>query len=220
MERQDQLAAVAALGDPVRRALFEAVRQSPVPLGVDSLTRTLGIPRSTVVFQLQKLVDAGVLSIEFAKPGRRRGPGSGRPAKLYLPRQGEVAASVPDRHYDLAAQLMAAAIERSTASGSAVQQALAEVAFDVGSRLGADAGSIGEALRLNGFAPRTDGKGGYLLHNCPFHRLARSHTDVVCGMNGALLTGALQGCADKDHDVVPDPDGPYCCARIVRRQVE
>ena len=29
-----------------------------------------------------------------------------------------------------------------------------------------------------------------MLLNCPFHRLAAGHTDVVCAMNGAFLGGA------------------------------
>ncbi|MDQ6740003.1 MAG: helix-turn-helix domain-containing protein [Actinomycetota bacterium] len=217
LDQNGRLQAVAALGDPVRRSLYELLRHSPEPLSRDQLAGSAGIPRSTVAVQLERLVDSGVLSVEYHKRGGRSGPGSGRPAKLYHVVRPEVAASVPERAYDLAAGLMAAAIDKSDADGSPVREALSEVAFDTGRRLGAAAGTIEGMLTKTGYSPEPDGQGGYLLSNCPFHRLARSHTEVVCGLNGALLTGALQGCADSVHQVQPDPDGPYCCARIPRR---
>src|SRR5215203_943623 len=34
------------------------------------------------------------------------------------------------------------------------------------------------------------------LINCPFHALARTHTELVCGMNLRLLDGVLDGVAD------------------------
>jgi predicted ArsR family transcriptional regulator len=211
---QARLEAVAVLGEPVRRELYDAIRRSPVPLGRHELARTLRLPPSTVAFQLGKLVDAGLLETEFRKLGDRSGPGSGRPTKLYRAARSEVAAAVPDRHYDLAAHLLAAAITETASSGVGVQQALQEAAFGAGTRLGKAAGNLVTVLTDNGFQPRPDGKDGYVLENCPFHRLARAHTEIVCAMNGALLAGALEGCGDTSHEVVPDPTGPFCCARI------
>ncbi len=216
LDQNGRLMAVATLGDPVRRALYDLLRRSPEPLSRDQLAASAGIPRSTASFQLEKLVDGGLLSTEYRKRGARNGPGSGRPAKLYRVERPEVAASFPARAYDLAAHLMAAAIEISGAGGSPVREALSQVAFDAGHQLGAEAGTIEGMLIETGYSPEPDGQGGYLLANCPFHRLARNHTDVICGLNGALLTGALQGCADSTHRIVPDPDGPHCCARIPR----
>ena len=46
--------------------------------------------------------------------------------------------------------------------------------------------------RSNGFEPRTE-DGGIALANCPFHTLAREHTELVCGMNLRLIGGVLDG---------------------------
>ncbi|WP_427018673.1 helix-turn-helix transcriptional regulator [Pseudarthrobacter sp. P1] len=216
MAEPQRLAAVAALGDPVRKALFRLVQTSAEPLGREDCAAALGLPRSTALAQLDRLVDAGLLEVEFRKLGPRTGPGSGRPAKLYRAAVAEVAASVPERHYDLAAVLLARAVERSIATGGPVADALGEVAFAAGVELGEREGSMAAVLDATGYAPQDDGDGGYVLANCPFHRLARDHTEVVCSLNGALLAGALAGCADAGLQVVPDPGGAFCCARIER----
>lgn len=213
----ERLETVAALGEPVRREVYQALQRHGGGLSRSQLSELTGLSASTLLFHLEKLVDAGLLNVEFRKLNDRTGPGSGRPAKLYRLAHTEVSAAVPDRRYDLAAELMAAAIETSIRDGLPVQDALSKTAHDAGRRFGTEAGSIEGVLRGQGYEPHPDGEGGYLLSNCPFHRLSRSHTEVVCGLNGALLTGALEGCADATHAVTPDPGGPFCCARITRR---
>lgn len=208
--------AVAALGDPVRRTLYELLRRSPGSMSRDELAGSAGIPRSTAAVQLERLVASGLLSTENRKLSGRSGPGSGRPARLYRTVLPEVAVSVPERAYDLAARLMAAAIEKSSADGTPVRDTLEQVAFEAGNELGSAAGRIDGMLAQTGYSPEPDGQGGYILGNCPFHRLAHRHRDVVCGLSAALLAGALSGCADELHQVSSDPDGPYCCARIAR----
>lgn len=214
-----QLNAVASLGDPVRRRLFELLRESPHPLSRDDCADALQLPRSTIRAHLDRLVADGLLLVAFRKVGDRTGPGSGRPTKLYAVSIGEVAASVPTRHYDLAAELLAAAVQRSIDSRVAVEQALAEVAFDAGKRLGAEAGTIHNVLSSTGYDPRPDGEGGTIMANCPFHRLSQDHAGVVCFLNGSLLNGALAGCADGLHAVEPDAELSHCCARIVPREL-
>ena len=58
-------------------------------------------------FHLDKLADAGVVEVRFERTSGRTGPGAGRPSKLYRRADDEVAASVPDRRYDLAGSLLA-----------------------------------------------------------------------------------------------------------------
>jgi predicted ArsR family transcriptional regulator len=53
-----------------------------------------------------------------------------------------------------------------------------------------DAGPFADFLTGQGYCPADDGAGGLVLMNCPFHRLAAGHADVVCAMNGAFLGGA------------------------------
>jgi predicted ArsR family transcriptional regulator len=213
----ERLESVATLGDPVRREVYQTLQRNAEAMTRNQLAELTGLSSSTLLFHLEKLVNAGLLNVEFRKLGERSGPGSGRPAKLYQLAHAEVTASVPDRRYDLAAELMAAAIEASIRENVAIQPALSKTAYDAGRRLGLKAGSIDGVLDSSGYEPYPDGDGGFLLHNCPFHRLSRSHSEVVCGMNGALLSGALEGSGDVTHAVTPDPEGPHCCARITRR---
>lgn len=213
-----RLSAVAALGDPVRKQLFELVRGAGQALSRDECAEALGLPKSTVRVQLDKLVEERLLRVEYRKLGGRTGPGSGRPSKLYAVAQAEVSASVPPRHYDLAAALLAAAVQRSIDTGENVEESMAAVAYDEGLRLGAEAGDIHTLLAETGYSPEPDEAGGTIMANCPFHRLSEDHTGVVCSLNGSLLSGALEGCGDARHDLAPDAEMSHCCARLVPKQ--
>ncbi|MHA7269910.1 helix-turn-helix transcriptional regulator [Arthrobacter sp. HLT1-20] len=218
LNADQSLRAVAALGDPVRKRLFELVRDSAQALSRDDCAARLELPKSTVRAHLDRLVAEKLLVVQFRKVGVRTGPGSGRPTKLYMAACREVSASVPPRHYDLAAGLLASAVQRSIDGAVGIQQALAEVAHDEGRRLGEQAGTIHEMLSRTGYDPQPDGEGGTVMANCPFHRLSLEHTGVVCSLNGALLGGALAGCGDTAHALEPDSDVSHCCARLVRKQ--
>src|SRR6478735_5143890 len=209
-----RLAALASLGDASRRRLFEYVTGQPSAVGRDDAAAALDMPRSTASFHLDKLVRDGLLAVEFRKLGGKAGPGSGRPAKLYRPALDEVGVSVPERSYDLAGELMATAIESSIADGGAVREALADASYSRGRALGASGASLDEVLGSIGYMPEQDGEGGTILMNCPFHRLADGHTDVVCAMNGALLSGAAAACGIPEDKVVEDRTAGRCCARI------
>ena len=207
-------AAIAAvLADPVRRNLYDWIRRAPVPVTTDQAAAALGLPRSTAGFHLDRLVRDGALTVEHRKATGRAGPGSGRPAKFYAPATDELAVSLPPRDYELAGDLLASGVEAALAEGRPVDEALREVARAHGRQLGADAGSLETALRETGYEPVPQGD-GYEFANCPFHRLARAHTGLVCGLNGALLTGVLEGCGVDDLEVQPVVPPHPCCARI------
>ncbi|MET4093439.1 helix-turn-helix domain-containing protein [Arthrobacter sp. UYCu712] len=222
-----RIEAVASLGDESRRALFDFVSSSGDAVSRDDAAAALGLPRSTASFQLDRLVQDGLLAVEFRKLGGRGGPGSGRPAKLYRAAVQEVAASVPDRNYDLAAELMVSAIEDAAASGVPAREALLRAAFARGqatARAGTGAATFAEFLAAEGYRPEGDGEGGLVLLNCPFHRLAEGHAGVVCAMNGAFLGGAAEGCGlDPERIEALDIEDlralgaarpAQCCARI------
>jgi predicted ArsR family transcriptional regulator len=208
------MAALASLTDEKRLQLFELVAASPHAVGRDEVAQAAGIPRSTVSFHLDRLVQDGLLAVEFHKPPGRSGPGSGRPAKMYRTTAGEIGASVPDRNYDLAGELLAAAIERSETAGEPVREALRQVAFDKGRELAEGAESLEAFLAGTGYRPEPDGNGGYLLPNCPFHRLSQAYTGVVCSMNGAFLQGAAAGSGSSSERVAAADSPNHCCARI------
>ena len=186
-ELDSGLAAVAALTDGVRRAAYRAVLTAgPGPVGRDEVAEALGVGRTLAAFHLDKLADAGLLEVSYARRTGRTGPGAGRPAKLYRASTAEHVVSVPPRDYRTAAELLAESVERSGAD-----TALFDVAREHGRRTppGTD---VRDLLTAYGYLPE-DTPAGILLNNCPFHRLAEQFPPLICGMNLAMITGLLDG---------------------------
>ena len=49
------------------------------------------------------------------------------------------------------------------------------------------------------------------LVNCPFHALAAEHTDLVCGMNLALLESMVERVGDGSLTARLEPKPSRCC---------
>jgi predicted ArsR family transcriptional regulator len=206
----ERVAAVSALEDPARRALLEYVSAADGPVGRDDAAQALGLTRRATAFHLDRLAEAGLLGVEYRRLSGRSGPGAGRPSKLYRRPSDEVAVSVPERHYDLAGELLAAAVEADAAGAGPARVALLRLARAAGRELGEQAGSLEAVVREYGYTPRPGPDGATVLANCPFHRLARRHTDVVCGLNLELLRGAAEA-TGSFRQAVLDPAPGRCC---------
>ena len=211
------VAAVAALAEPSRRRLYDHVVRQPAPVSRDEAAAAVGLPRATVAFHLDRLVADGLLDVVFERRTGRTGPGAGRPSKLYRRADRAVEVSLPERSYDLAGDLLATALTEAEESGEAPRLVLERRAFERGRELAAGAGhgpaSVLQVLEENGFEPRTEG-GGIALANCPFHRLARSHTELVCGMNLHLIGGVLDGVRATGLVAHLRPEPGMCCVRL------
>jgi len=180
-------------------------------------------------FHLDKLEAEGLLDSEYSRPPGRSGPGAGRPAKRYRRSTRELSVSLPERRYDLVGRVMAQAIAAATASGSPVAEALREAAVTEGRQLGdrvntllgrrrspaASRRAITGVLADYGYEPRTGGD-VITLANCPFHALAREHTELVCGMNRDLLSGMLDTCDSGGMRACLDPAPGRCCVTLDR----
>jgi len=219
---------LAALAEPARRALYRFVVEQPGPVSRDQAAEGVGVARHTAKFHLDRLVEEGLLRVEFRRLTGRTGPGAGRPTKLYRRAEGEVAVSVPERHYDLAGQLLAGAIEASAAAGTDVVDALHEAAAEHGRAVagelpaGSGASATGGAAALeaarttlatHGYQPHVEGS-ELTLTSCPFDALARDHTELVCGMNLALLDEVAEA-AGLTARLDPAPD--RCCVVLAAR---
>jgi predicted ArsR family transcriptional regulator len=187
------------LADPVRRELYRWVVAQAEPVSRDQAAGGAGVPRHTAKFHLDRLVADGLLETEFRRLTGRRGPGAGRPAKLYRRSARQVSLTLPPRQYELAAQIMAAALD-----GGGGPEALATAAAEVGRQ----AGTTLEAL---GYEPH-ERDGVVELLNCPFHALAQEHTALVCGMNLHLVDALVEG---SDRRAVLDPAPGRCCVTVV-----
>ena len=207
------LSSLSQLDDPLRRQLYEYVAESDGPISREQAAAAAGIGRTLAAYHLDKLADAGLLTISYQRLTGRDGPGAGRPAKLYTRASQEMKISVPPRDYELLARLLVAAVEQDPSG--AVRAAVDDAALDAGRRAGAESDrDIIAALRSCGYRPHVDDDDCVSLRNCPFHMVARDHRDVVCGLNLRLVEGVIAGC---DHpeahaELTPHPD--RCCVVV------
>jgi predicted ArsR family transcriptional regulator len=215
--RTAQVEAVAALAEPTRRRLYDHVVRQPAPVSRDEAAAAVGVPRATVAFHLDRLVDDGLLDVVFERRTGRTGPGAGRPSKLYRRAECSVEVSLPERRYDLAGELLAGAVVEAEGTGERPAAVLARRAYERGRELtGAERGkgAVLAALETVGFEPRTEDDGAITLANCPFHTLAQEHTELVCGMNLQLLDGVLVGAAPSGLTAQLEPGPGRCCVRM------
>ena len=213
------LGGIGALAEPVRRALYECVVASAEPLGREQAAEAVGVPLHTAKFHLDRLVDDGLLDVEYRRLSGRTGPGAGRPAKLYRRSAREFAVSFPPRHYDLAGQILADAVDRA-GDGAALDSALSEAAQRaayrvVASRPPAEAPGerVDEVLAGLGYEPRAEASGLRLV-NCPFHALAQEHTALVCGVNRTFVQGLLDALGRTDVVACLTPTPGQCCVTV------
>ena len=221
------VAAVAALNDPTRRALYRYVVAQGVPVGRERAAAAVGVAPHVARFHLDRLHDAGLLDVESRRPAGRAGPGAGRPTKLYRPTTADFAVSVPERRYDIVGLVLSRAVATSLDEGTPLGQALEEAADEAGRGIGRHARAPRGPLRRKraalaaavdcldacGFGPRADGD-GYVLGNCPFRALAQEEPDVVCRMNLALVRGLLDEVGVPTANAGLDPAEGRCCVTV------
>lgn len=231
-----QVTGVGALAEPARRALYLYVVAQPDAVSRDQAAAGVGLPRHTAKFHLDRLVDEGLLEAEFRRLSGRQGPGAGRPSKLYRRAERQVEVTLPERHYELAGAILAAAVE-AAADGDPVLDAVARTARAAGRRMAtpvsdATPTDVGEpvvvldalvgVLRRYGYEPRREGD-RLVLANCPFHALARDHTQLVCSMNLEVVTALADELhARRGESTAPglhaearlDPEPGRCCVTL------
>lgn len=231
MERTDReahVADIATLDQPLRRQLYALLIERDDWLGRDAAAETLEVPRSVAAFHLDKLAEAGLVEVRFARLGGRDGPGAGRPAKLYRRSVKEVAVSLPDRRYELVGAILSDAVTDAAATGRPIDVAIADAARQAGHQIGtavrddlptsrtsADVRpGVLRALERLGYEPRICDS-DIVLANCPFHRLAARHRSLICGMNLDLLRGMTEGLPASERPAPRlEPAEGLCCVRL------
>jgi predicted ArsR family transcriptional regulator len=228
--RADPLAAISALGEPTRRALYELVAAVGDWVNRDEAAEAVGIERGTAAHHLDRLAADGLLEIDYQRLSGRQGPGAGRPAKLYRRAPRDFDVSLPPRDYELAGRLLAEAADRARTEGTDIVAALDEVASAEGERVAKTiesrlrGGRIRQpasrrrvvlgALEEHGYEPTSGEDGTVVLRNCPFHNLARQHTDLICGMNLGLVRTAIDAVGDTGLEARLEPEEGACCVKL------
>ena len=155
----------------------------------------------------------------------RTGPGAGRPSKLYRRASRNLSVSLPERRYDLAGEVLAAAVDQSAREGTPIAEVVKQVAHATGSGIASErtpprgAGRAAKTARLvevladHGYEPRQMDD-DVCLTNCPFDRLAAGHTELVCGMNLALVDGVIDGLHIECMSARLEPQPGFCCVKV------
>jgi predicted ArsR family transcriptional regulator len=220
----DEFAAIGALADPVRRRLYDYVASCTEAVGREEAAEAAAVPVHSARFHLDRMVDEGLLEVEFRRLSGRTGPGAGRPAKLYRRSDQVVAVSLPGRSYDLVGGVLAAAVDESL-GGESLPEAVSAAARAAGRQAGSsydgppadELDRTAAVLATEGFEPtRCTGDDGdeLELRNCPFDALARRHPELVCGINLDYVGGVLDGLGCDQADACLDPAPDRCCVRV------
>ncbi len=216
---------LAALADPVRRSLYRFVVGETEPVSREQAAEGVGVPGHTAKFHLDRLVDEGLLDVLFRRLTGRSGPGAGRPAKLYRRSDRQFALSLPQRNYDLLSEILARAVDEAVAEDAPMAEVASRVARDEGRSFGADAAGraphdgslerLAVSLRPHGYEPRIEDD-RMVLENCPFDKVARDHTELVCGLNLDFVDGVADGLGCDDLRVTLEPSPGRCCVSARR----
>lgn len=205
----DDLQALGLLQDPVRRSLYDAVAAGGGEVGRTEAAQAAGVSRTLAGHHLDKLVEAGLLESGF-RPQERKGPGSGRPAKVYRRAAGERSVSLPPRDYVSMASVLAEVVDELGAEERA-ERAARRAGLRLAGRHGGE--PVESVLRGRGYEPYPDGD-ALRMRNCPFHVLSHEQPLLVCSMNLALCQGLLEGLGDDPGRVRLDPRPGECCVAL------
>lgn len=204
-----------ALGEDTRRRIYLVVHAAQRPLTRPEVAEAVDIRPRLAAFHLDKLAAEGLLDVHYARPADRPGgPGAGRPAKHYRPSGIQVDLTIPPRRSDLAARIMALALDQLGPDG-AHRDALLEQAAACGRNL-ATVGPADLRSRLAeiGYAPVTGADGTVMMRNCPFHPIVQVSRDTVCTMNLALLTALTNAKAPHRYEATLEPAEGRCCVLL------
>ncbi|MGQ5639897.1 MULTISPECIES: helix-turn-helix transcriptional regulator [unclassified Streptomyces] len=220
----EDIDAIAALQDPVRRRLYEYVVAQGREVGRNEAAEATGVARTLAAHHLDKLAEVGLLLSGSRRLSGRSGPGAGRPAKVYTRAQADVSVSLPARDYRTAAELLAEAAEQAGLDAGLCAAARRRGEVLRGSAV--PCGGLEEAMEVlaaRGYEPRLEGaedaEGGseaatavVRMRNCPFHAVAERFPPLVCGMNLALLEGLFG--TDGPVRARMDPRPGECCVVV------
>lgn len=217
---EDDVDRVGLLTEPVRRQLYELVASTAEAVSRDHAAAALDIGRPLAAFHLDRLVEGGLLEVEYRRRSGRSGPGAGRPAKFYRRAAGrQVDISLPARRYRLAAEILADGLDR--AAEPAAVDGVRDAARATGRRLAHDAAgrrppreALLKVLIESGFEPFED-HGVIRLRNCPFDALVKDHRDLTCGLNLALLESVAAELPGTGLTPVRRPRDGLCCVEFV-----
>lgn len=216
----------SALGDPTRRAIYIAVRESADALTTSQIADLFSIHPNVARHHLDLLTADGYLSVSPPQP-RAGGPGAGRPAKRYQATSKEVTVHFAPRRFEMLVEMLMRVLnELDPQNVGEIAERVgrtygAELALEIGSTEdpGYDGAvkAVASAMTGLGFTIDPDLTGGRLLtSHCPFGEAATSHPEVICSLDRGIVAGLFGGLSYSCEPVViPHTDlADDCVTRI------
>jgi predicted ArsR family transcriptional regulator len=193
---------LAAAGDPQLRRVLLYARGRRDQFTADEVAIVLGVHRNVARGRLDRLAEAGFLTITFERPGDRRGPGAGRPAKVYRVAPELEGVEFPDRRLG---ELIGLLVRKIPARGR--EKTLREAGADFGRGLGAAASLKSSGNVLTGLERVCDALGSLGFHasvrslegdtailesaTCPLRPLVVKRPDAS-GLDHGMWAGLLE----------------------------
>ena len=222
-------AVTSAFGDPTRREIYLAVRDTSDGVTTAEVAERFGLHPNVARHHLEKLTGGGYLAVAAARTTDGARP-AGRPSKRYVATDRAMLA-LPLRQDAVLASLLAGALD---ALGAARAEALADqvgygYGCDLARRMEPGAGhrsartavaAVADALTAHGFAARAEGDGDDLAivsECCPFGDAAQQYPHVLCALDRGMIRGMLAGLYGETtpHFEASRPDGSdHCVARV------
>lgn len=214
-----------ALGDPTRRAIYIAVRESPEPLTTSKVAELFDLHPNVARHHLDRLADDGYLQISHHRPAG--GPGAGRPAKCYEATAKEVSVHFAPRRFEMLTEMLLEVLEDLGPEN--VAEVAERVGREYGSKLAAEIGApddpgydgavqaVATAMTGLGFSVDPDVPGQRLLtSHCPFGETATSHPEVICSLDRGIVAGMFGALSFHcDPVVIPHTAlGDECVTRV------
>lgn len=188
----------ASLGDPTRRAIYIAVRESAEPMTTSKVAGLFDIHPNVARHHLDRLAADGYLQVSHQR--RSGGPGAGRPAKTYEPTNKEVSVHFAPRRFEMLTDMLFQVLEE--VSPPDVAKVAEKVGRAYGAKLADEIGgkdepgydeaiqAVASAMTGLGFSVDPDVEGQRLLtSHCPFGETATSHPEVICSLDRGIVAG-------------------------------
>lgn len=218
----------AALGDPTRRGIYIAIRESASPMTASRVSELFDIHTNVARHHLDRLTEDGYLVTVKVTPSS----GAGRPAKGYSATNKSIDVHFPTARRDLLTELLIRLV--SHIDDPNISETARKVGRSYGLELAAEIGqseddgyesavrAVTEAMTGVGFgiAPSDDGS-TLLTSYCPFGETALSHPQVVCALDQGLMDGLMEALdPDCTTTVQPHAAADDSCVTEVQRGVE
>ncbi|MGA7096457.1 MAG: helix-turn-helix domain-containing protein [Acidimicrobiia bacterium] len=217
----------SALGDPTRRAIYIAVRESAEPLTTSNVAELLDIHPNVARLHLDRLADDGYLKVSHRRPSGKGGPGAGRPAKCYQATAKEVSVHFAPRRFEMLVEMLIRILDDIAPDNLSL--VAEQVGRAYGQEIAAEIGApeepgyegavqaVATAMTGLGFSVDPDAEGQRLLtSHCPFGEAATNHPEVICSLDRGIVAGLFGGLSYLcDPVVIPHTDLEEDCVTRV-----